>query len=188
MSGLTISPGVVATNRDTLAIARIAARKGRAATLTKTVRERFGVELPDGPRRVQANELAFIGVGVETWLATTDSELDGFAASLRNAINESATVSDQIGSYVVLRLTGPRVTEVLAKFVALDLHARVFVPGSAASTIASHIPLTLWRLEDSSNGLAAFELAVPRSYADSFWHVVTESAAEFGFERAAAAG
>ncbi len=97
-------------------------------------------------------------------------------------------MSDQIGSYVVLRLTGPRVTEVLAKFVALELLARVFVPGSAASTIASHIPLTLWRLEDSSNGLAAFELAVPRSYADSFWHVVTESAAEFGFERAPAAG
>jgi sarcosine oxidase subunit gamma len=188
MSGPTISPGVVATNRDTLAIARIAARKGRAAALTDTVRKQFGVELPDSPRRVQANELAFIGVGVATWLATADGDLDGFAASLRNAVDNSATVSDQIGSYVVLRLTGPRVRDVLAKFVALDLHTRVFVPGAVAATVASHIPLTLWRLEDSSAGLAVFELAVPRSYATEFGHLLTESAAEFGYLRAPAAG
>jgi methylglutamate dehydrogenase subunit D len=87
------------------------------------------------------------------------------------------TVSDQIGSYVVLRLTGPGVTDVLAKFVALDLHPRVFVPGSAASTIASHIPLTLWRLEDSPDGLPVFELIVPRSYAESFRYTLTESGA-----------
>lgn len=177
MSGLKISPGIAVTYRDTLAIARIAARKGRSAALTHTIRERFGVELPSGPRRVQANELAFIGVGVEAWVATADTDVDGFAASLRNAIDDSATVSDQIGSYLVLRLTGRGVTDVLAKFVALDLHPRVFVPGSAASTIASHIPLMLWRLEDSPEGLPIFELAVPRSYADSFRHTLTESGA-----------
>jgi heterotetrameric sarcosine oxidase gamma subunit len=188
MSGPTISPGVVATNRDTLAIARIAARKGRAAALTDTVRKRFGVELPNGPRRVQANELAFIGVGVATWLATTESDLDGFAASLRNAVDDSATVSDQIGSHIVLRLTGHRVRDVLAKWVALDLHTRIFVPGSAATTIASHIPLTLWRVDDSPDGLSVFELAVPRSYATDFRQVLTESAAEFGFVRVAVAG
>jgi sarcosine oxidase subunit gamma len=88
----------------------------------------------------------------------------------------------------VLRLTGQRVRDVLAKLVALDLHARVFVPGSAASTIASHIPLTLWRLDDDPRGSSAFELAVPRSYGKDFWHLVSESAAEFGFARNAAAG
>lgn len=181
MSGPTNSPGVVATNRDTLAIARMAARKGRAPHLIHTVRERFGVDLPNGPLRVQLKGLAFIGIGVETWLATTDNELDGFAASLRNTVDDSATVSDQIGSYRVLHLTGRRVREVLAKFVALDLHPKVFVMGSAASTVASHIPLTLWRLEDTHDGLAAFELAVPRSYCRDFQHLLTQSAAEFGY-------
>jgi hypothetical protein len=94
MSGPTISPAVVATSRDTLAIARIAARKGRAADLTNTVRGRFGIELPNGPKRVQANELAFIGVGVATWLALSECEsadngLDGFAASLRHIVSAS---------------------------------------------------------------------------------------------------
>jgi heterotetrameric sarcosine oxidase gamma subunit len=177
--------GVVAVDRDGLAIARIAARKDRLAALTSRVRERFGVELPQGPRRVEANGLAFVGVGVETWLAVAEGGFASqrFAASLRDAIDDLATVSDQIGSYAVLRLKGPRVRDALAKLIPLDLHARVFDPGSAASTIASHIAVTLWRLADGSDGLPVFEIAAPRSYAGSFWHVVMESAAEFGFAR-----
>ena len=57
MSGPTTSPGIVVTSRDILAIARIAARKGRAADLTRTVRERFGIDLPGGPRRVQSGRM-----------------------------------------------------------------------------------------------------------------------------------
>jgi len=161
------------TKRDTLAIARIAARKGRAADLARAVRERFGIDLPDGPRRVESTGLAFIGIGVDTWLATRDDEPDTFAASLRNALNAAATVSDQIGAYEVTRLTGQQSCEVLAKFVALDLHPGAFPTGSAAATLAGHIPLTLWRLADS------FELAVPRSYNPDFQHLLAASAAEF---------
>jgi methylglutamate dehydrogenase subunit D len=182
--------GVIAADRDGLAIARVAARKGRSVALAQRVRERFGIEIPQGPRRVEANGLAFVGVGVETWLAVSEatSGADGFAASMRQVVDDFATVSDQIGSYAILRLTGPRVRDALAKFVPLDLHARVFDPGCAAATIASHIPLTLWRLNDGPDGVPIFEVAAPRSYAASFWHVVTESSAEFGFVLAAAAG
>lgn len=185
---LTSAPGraVVATDRDGLAIARITARKGRLAALTSRVRERFGVELAQGPRRVEANGVAFVTVGVETWLAVAErgfASADKFAASVREAIDELAAVSDQTGSYAVLRLTGPRLADALAKFVPLDLHPRVFDPGSAASTIASHVAVTLWRLPDGPAGLPVFEIAAPRSYASSFWHVVVESAAEFGLVR-----
>jgi heterotetrameric sarcosine oxidase gamma subunit len=171
--------GVVATDRDELAIARVVARKGKLAALTSRVRERFGIELPQAPRRVETNGLAFVGVGVETWLAVAEGGLP-----LRDVIDDLAAVSDQTSGYAVLRLTGPRVRDALAKLIPLDLHARVFDPGSAASTIASHIAVTLWRLADSADGSPVFELAAPRSYAGSFWHVVTESAAEFGFVRA----
>jgi sarcosine oxidase subunit gamma len=186
----------VAIDRDKLALARVAARKGRLVALAARVRERFGVELPQRPRRVEAAGLAFVGVGVDTWLAVSEvrlaeagaplapnNNLNGFAAALREVVDDAATVSDQIGSYAVLRLTGPRVRDALAKFVPLDLHARVFDPGSAASTLAAHIPVMLWRLEDGADGLPVFEVAAPRSYAGSFWHVVDESAAEFGFVR-----
>jgi methylglutamate dehydrogenase subunit D len=167
---------MIASNRDSLALARVTARKGRTADLTRTVRERFGIDLPLGPRRAQSGERAFIGIGVDTWLATSESELDGFAASLRSVVDESATVSDQIGAYQVLRLTGPHVRDVLMKLVSIDLHPGVFTPGSAASTLAAHIPLTLW----SDSGL--IELAIPRSYSRDFRHLLAENAREFGFE------
>jgi heterotetrameric sarcosine oxidase gamma subunit len=188
--------GVIAADRSELAIARIAARKGWSSALAQRARERFGIELPQGPRRVAANGLAVVGVGVESWLALSETGLssvarfnaNGFAGSLRQAIDDVATVSDQIGSYAILRLTGPRVRDALAKFVPLDLHERVFDRGSAAATMGSHIPLTLWRLDDGAGGVPVFEVAAPRSYAESFWHVITQSSAEFGFVLAAAAG
>jgi heterotetrameric sarcosine oxidase gamma subunit len=179
MSGPTTSPGVIATSRDTLAIVRVNARRGRVADLTRTVRERFDIDLPVGPRRVQSGSLAFIGIGVDAWLATTDAQMDGFAASLRNVVDESATVSDQIGAYHVLRLTGRHVADVLAKLVSLDLHPKVFEAGCAATTSGSHIPMTLWRLAQPD----AFELAVPRSYSHDFTHLLAENAAEFGFAK-----
>jgi heterotetrameric sarcosine oxidase gamma subunit len=193
--------GVVASDRDGLAIVRLAARKDRLGPLTSRIRERFRVELPlqpersEGnptkrqwrdvgqPRRAAANGVAFVGVGVETWLSIAESGSAGFTASLREAVEDLAAVSDQTSGYAVLRLTGPRVRDALAKFIPVDLHARVFDPGAAASTSASHIPVTLWRLADGADGLPVFEIAAPRSYAGSFWHVVTESAAEFGFVR-----
>jgi len=60
------------------------------------------------------------------------------------------------------------------------LHARSFAPGDVASTIASHVGATLWRLEDA-DAAPVFEIAVFRSLAGSFWHTLTDSAAEFGF-------
>jgi sarcosine oxidase gamma subunit len=49
-----------------------------------------------------------------------------------------------------------------------------------ASTLASHVGATLWRLEDIDD-LPVFEIAVFRSLAGSFWQTLTASAAEFGF-------
>jgi methylglutamate dehydrogenase subunit D len=185
---LTSAPGkeVVARDRDGLAIARMAARKGQLAALTSRIRERFGIELAQGPRRIEANGVAFVGVGVDTWLVVAEggfASADGFAASLREALDGLAAVSDQTSGYAVLRLTGSRVRDTLAKLVPLDLHARVFDAGSAASTIASHVPVTLWRLPDGSGGHPVFEIAAPCSYAGTFWHEVVESAAEFGLVR-----
>src|SRR4051812_15481319 len=116
---------MIVKSLDTLATARVTARKGRTADLTRTIRERYGIDLPVGPRRLASGGRAFIGIGVNTWLATSNEELDSFAMVLRDVVDRSATVSDQIGAYQVLRLTGPHVREVLAKLVSIDLHPSV---------------------------------------------------------------
>lgn len=169
---------MIVESLDTLAIARVTARKGRTPDLSRTVHERFGIELPVGPRRAASGGRAFIGIGVNTWLATSNEELDSFARVLRDAVDESATVSDQIGAYRVWRLTGPHVRDVLAKLVSIDLHPSVFNAGCAASTNGSHIPLTLWCPAEAPE---CIELAVPRSYGHDFEHLLAQDAREFGF-------
>ena len=83
-----------------------------------------------------------------------------------SSLGPIATISDQTDAYVVLTLTGPKLRETLAKLIPIDLHPRSFQPGDAAQTLAHHISVILWRLEDVE-GLPVFELAVPRSYSSS---------------------
>jgi methylglutamate dehydrogenase subunit D len=72
------------------------------------------------------------------------------------------------------------VRDALAKIIPLDVHPAAFRPGDVASTVASHMGVTLWRLEDAAHGSPVFEFAVFRSLAGSFWHALSLSAAEFG--------
>ncbi len=170
--------GVVASDRDGLGLATVLARRGKGAALAERVQARFGLVLPRGPQRAANDAAAFAGIGPDAWLATGASG-DGFAASLRDALGDLAAISDQSGGSAVLRLSGKRVRDALAKGVAIDLHPRAFVPGDVAVTAAAHIGLTLWRLPDDAEG-AVFEVAVARSLAGSFWHWLAASAAEFG--------
>jgi heterotetrameric sarcosine oxidase gamma subunit len=174
--------GVRVAARDELAIATVLVRKGRLATLTQRIRERFGIELPHGPRRAAAGALAFAGIGPHAWLASSEEHGHGFARLLEEAVGDAASVADQTSGYAILRMSGPKLRETLAKVLPLDLHPRSFAPGDVASTIASHVGATLWRLADADDA-PVFEIAVFRSLAGSFWHTLTDSAAEFGFVR-----
>jgi heterotetrameric sarcosine oxidase gamma subunit len=172
--------GVIAIDRASLAIARVISRKDCVVALCQRMRERFGIDLPLYPVRVEADGVAFVGVGVESWLAVSDGDPAGFAALLRSASRGLASIADQSGGYAVLRVTGPHVRHALAKFVAVDVHDRAFRPQAAASTAAAQIGITLWRLADLGAD-PVFEIAVPRSLAGTFWQVLTSSAADYGF-------
>lgn len=173
--------GVIVTARDGLGLASVIVRKGQRTALTQRVRQRFDIDLPHGPHRVAAGDIAFAGTGPETWLAMQENGGNDFALYLQQDIGATAAISDQRDAYAVLRMTGLAVRDTLAKLVPIDVHPRAFRPGHLASTVASHIGVTLWRLEDAPDGTPVFEIAVPRSLAESFWHALSQSAAEFGF-------
>jgi sarcosine oxidase subunit gamma len=173
--------GVVAGEREGLGIARITARNRQLAALEQLVHKRLHLALPAGPRRMRSGDLAAAGVGPECWLMTCESAGNAFAAGLRDSIGGHAAVVDLSDAYVMLRLAGARVREALAKLVPVDLHERSFQVDDVAQTVAEHMAVTLWRLEDTGRGEAAFELSVGRSFAQSLYRAVHDSAAEFGF-------
>ena len=78
----------------------------------------------------------------------------------------------------MLRLSGDRVRDVLAKGVPVDLHPRNFRTGDVASTLVAHIGVQIEQLDDRPT----FQLMAFRSLAGSLWSWLTKSAAEFGYE------
>jgi sarcosine oxidase subunit gamma len=174
------SGGVAIVERDGAGLATVQARKGRAAALRSAVAENFALELPMGTRRVCAGGIAFAGTGPGTWLASKEDGGNAFAASLSQALGDLASVADQSDGLGILRLSGPRVRDVLARLVPIDVHSRAFNVGDVASTVSGYVGVTLWRLEDGAEGAPAFEIALYRSFAGTLARALGEIVAAAG--------
>jgi len=161
----------------TTAAATVIARRGRTEALATALAASYGLTLPAGPHRISAGGVTFAGIAPDRWLATATG-IENFVPQLRARLGPAAAVMDQSDARVVIRVSGPRVREVLAKGVPLDLHRATFRPGDVASTLVSYIGLQIDMLDDRPT----YELAAPRSMAGSFWSWLTASAAEFGYD------
>jgi methylglutamate dehydrogenase subunit D len=169
------TPGVTIELPGSGTLAIIAARHGRRRALRETAVSGFAVNLPDLPRRVEGRDIAFIWTGPDRWLAQGPPGKEPLLAKVFSGL---ASVVDQSHGQALLRITGPRVRDALAKGLAIDLHPRAFASGFAAAASVAHIAVVFWQLDDRPT----YEFAVPRSYALSFWHWLEASAAEYGLE------
>lgn len=171
--------GLVIEECTDLAFASVIAKRGKRFALINAVNTAFGVALPDGPRRATRGLVTFAGTGPDQWSASAEgSEAAGFAAKMRARIGPFAAVSDQSDARLVLRVSGERVRDVLAKGVPVDLHPKAFRPGDVAGTVVGYIATQIDMLDDAPT----YQLAAPRSMAGSLWSWLTASAAEFGYE------
>ena len=172
-------PGVVIAERVGLGLATVAARKGQAGALKEAVASAYGVALPDSARVVQGDRVSFVGYGPGQWLAVSDSLAgEALARDLAQRLKGLASISDQSGGRTVLRVSGTRARDVLAKGLPIDLHPSVFGPGSAATSTISLMGVQLWQVDDAPT----YDIALFRSVSASFWRWLTASAAEFGYD------
>ncbi|WP_072394358.1 sarcosine oxidase subunit gamma family protein [Hyphomicrobium sp. CS1GBMeth3] len=170
------TPGLTVTPRETLTLASFAAIQGKENALREAIYTGYGVELPRGTSRVTGVGTAFVWAGPDHWLALAEREGGrDLESELKEQLSGIASVVDQSDGRVVVRIAGPHARSVLAKGVPLDLHPRAFRPGDVAITHASHIGVILWQVDDQPT----YEVALFRSYADSFAHWLFESAAEY---------
>jgi sarcosine oxidase subunit gamma len=170
-------PGVTIAERVGLGLATVAARKG--APLRVAVKASYGVDLPDGSAVVQGPDVGFVGYGPGQWLAVSAKLAnEALARDLAQRLKGLASISDQSGGRTVLRLSGPRARDVLAKGLPIDLHPSVFGPGSAATSTISLMGVQLWQVDDAPT----YDMAIFRSVSASFWRWLTASAGEYGYE------
>ena len=171
--------GLVIEERADLAFASVIAKRGKRFALVNAVNTAFGMVLPDRPRRAARGSIAFAGTGPDQWIASAEgTDASGFATRLRARLGPFAAVADQSDARLVLRVSGPRVRDVLAKGVPVDLDPKVFKPGDVACTVVSYINTQIDMLDDSPT----YQLSAPRSMVGSFWSWLTASAAEFGYD------
>jgi len=172
------TPGVTIAERDNLGLATLAVRNGQDDALTAAVREAYGVDLPAQSSMAQGKTVSVIGYGPGQWLVVSETlENEALAEDLATRLTGFASISDQSGGRAVLRVSGPRVRDVLAKGLGIDLDPRVFPAGSAVTSTVSHMGVQLWHGEADS-----YDIAIFRSVSASFWHWLTASAAEYGYE------
>jgi methylglutamate dehydrogenase subunit D len=171
-------PGVVISERLGLGLATMASRKGKAEALKEAAASAYGVQVPSDSRVVQGPHVSFVGYGPGQWLAVSESLAnEALARDLAGKLQGLASISDQSGGRTVLRISGPKAREVLAKGLPIDLDPRAFPLGSAATSAISHMGVQLWQ----SDGTRSYDVAIFRSVSASFWRWLTASAAEFGY-------
>jgi heterotetrameric sarcosine oxidase gamma subunit len=166
--------GVTVRERGSLRLATLVARNDVGA-LTTALKDKFGLALPASCKRADTDDLAIMGIGPRAWLMTGPSESTA-AERLQRELGSLAAVTDQSSGYGVLRISGPCARATFEKGLSIDLDPRAFKPADVAVTSCAHIGVTLWQLDEAPT----YEVALSRSLAGSFWHWLTESAAEYG--------
>ena len=175
------APGVSATELTGFELATLTARKGRSKELAQAVSDVFSLDLPMTPRLVDGPAITMLWTGSYQWLAIAKQvPPQGIVKLLAGPLQPHAAIADQSHARTILRLTGPRVRDCLAKGIPIDLHPRTFKPGDTAATVVAHIGIQIWQTDSDPT----YEVAVFRGFAVSLWRWLEVSAAEYGLELA----
>ncbi len=164
---------VILTERK-VDIVQVMAGRGSDAAAASAV----GSPLP-GPGKAEIRDTSVtVWIQPSGWLVIRPRGEEGtLAKTLTSAAGDTVAVVDQGHGKAVLRLSGSQAGRVLAKGSRVDLHARAFAPGSAATTTIDHITVTVVKVDE-----ATFDLVLPANFAEAFSDWLRTAAAEFGYE------
>jgi sarcosine oxidase subunit gamma len=158
------------TERFDVALASVAARRGRAKDLAKAAKA-IGLPLPDPARHRAGKIFSAFWVAPEMWFA--EAPLPGhedIAALLKAALGDAASITEQTDAWVCFDLSAPDLAPLLERLCNVDFPA---VPdGHATRTVVDHLGCYLIR-----QGLGAVRLYGPRSSAGSLLHALEAAAA-----------
>lgn len=177
--GVRGDAGVSLTEIRNFDLVQVMARRGKAADMAGAAKARFGVAAPATPKVVSAADATLIWSGPDQFLALSKGGKHAMDA-LGQAFVASTSLSDQSHARVLISVSGAKARTMLAKLTSIDLHPATFPIGAAAATSMDHTSVTLWRGNDGPDGQAVFNLLVFATFAESLWHTMLDSAAEYG--------
>jgi sarcosine oxidase, subunit gamma len=138
----------------------------------------LGMKLPDRTGATAARDgITALMLGPDEWLLTGPAEIHDLESRLREALaGRHLALVEVSDNTTVLRLSGPRARDVLAKGCPLDLHPRVFAPGRVAQSLIGKVEVILHQTADDT-----YDLHTRRSFADHLLTFLLEAASEWGY-------
>ena len=175
--------GIVLSEVRDFSLVLVLARRGQGSATVKAAKTHFGCEPPSDPRAVVGKSATLIWSGPDQFYALFPSAGNRSPIeALHESLADKASLSDQSDGRALIQISGPNAREMLAKLSSLDLDSSVFPIGAAATTSIDHTAVNLWRDPDAADGSPVFRLLVFTSFANSIWHAILDSSAEYGVE------
>jgi sarcosine oxidase subunit gamma len=159
------------------------ARKDKANALAAAVKDAFGLDLPPPGKWAPGAHADAAWIQPGGWLLESEPSAPGaLRARVAAATAGLGAAVDQSSGLSVIRFAGAPARPALATSCRLDLHPRVFGPGSAAMTRVAHVVCAI-RLVDPT---PSFDLVIGSTYARWLIEELLEASAGYGvrFERA----
>ena len=135
-----------------------------------------GVTLPSTSSFTTIPSGVVLWAGPEQWVVVSAPSASKQIGALIESCRSRCMIVDQSDARAIVSVSGSEARHVLAKLVGVDLHPRSFRTGDTALTPIGGLPGQIWQAEDTPR----FTLSVPRSYAGTFWHSLSEAGAEYG--------
>jgi sarcosine oxidase subunit gamma len=157
------------SERTDVALASVAARKGRMADLAKAA-EAAGVPLPAPATHQQGMPYSAFWTAPEMWFVEAPyATHEPIADLLKTALGDTASITEQTDAWVAFDLAAPDLTPILERLCNVDFSN---VPtGYATRTMMEHLGVYLIK-----HGPDKTRLYGPRSSAESLLHALETAA------------
>jgi sarcosine oxidase, subunit gamma len=145
----------------------------------EVVRRGTNILLPEVPNTsLSSTGISALWLGPQEWLIVTSPGLESAVqSSLRETLtNRNHAVTDVTSGNAVIRLSGTRARDVVAKGCSIDLHDRFLGPACCVQTYIAKAGVLLWRPDDSSR----LNLIVRRSFAEYLGLWLQDAGREYG--------
>ncbi len=163
--------GVTLTVRSGFAMVQLFAKTGKAGDLAR----KMGIVSDPGKATV-TNSFTAVPLSPGQWmLVAEDSYGVAFAPDIAKKVAGLGHVSEQSDARVGIRVAGPNARDLMARGCRLDLHESVAKKGFCAQTQMAQIGVLIHQVSDAP----VYDLYVNAGFARSFWHWLTETAAQF---------
>lgn len=161
------------SERTDVALASVAARKGRMADLAKAAKT-AGVPLPGPATHQQGTPYSAFWTATEMWFVEAPYATHELIADLlKSALGDAASITEQTDAWVAFDLAALDLTPLLERLCNVDYTAKP--DGYATRTVIEHLGVYLIK-----HGPGAARLYGPRSSAESLLHAI-ETAAHSAF-------